>query len=536
MLNPHKQIVRKANEKLYTPEWEENTKVDLRCFIGFKARRKDGMPPVWETSFSFGTNMSKSLEYTVTNEKILERLEMNKNVYMHFELRAKGSVVKAMTPLVKMMPHIHKRPVRRLLEDFEWLKPYLPEYTPPEWHRPASVPSSVVRQDMLSDGHRIGYWKPHVSIHLVADWTEWPARTTPRTVLNFLKSARRELSYLPVAYTDQLGMTRDELVQVNGTMMSKSLPLKISVSAMSLARWQFNAHMEESIKLQRKMGFPEKDTDDIRHMLVDTNPVLLAVTMIVSMLHLLFDVLAMKNEVQFWRGIKSMAGLSSKTVGVNFFCSLIITAYLYDEGASLLVVVPSALGVLIQLWKWARVASLNRAMAIAPEAGSGSDEKSGVERATRAFDTVAFKYMGILLGPVVLGFSLYSLVFKEYASFYSWILGSLTGAVYTFGFIMMTPQLYINYKVKSVAHLPWKFLIYRSLNTFIDDLFAFIIRMPTMHRAACFRDDIVFFVYIYQRWIYPVDNTRKSTPGGGDMSTPSSGENEAVGRNKKKTD
>ena len=34
--------------------------------------------------------------------------------------------------------------------------------------------------------------------------------------------------------------------------------------------------------------------------------------------------------------------------------------------------------------------------------------------------------------------------------------GSLVGFVYAFGFVMMTPQLYINYKLKSVAHIPWK--------------------------------------------------------------------------------
>ncbi len=73
---------------------------------------------------------------------------------------------------------------------------------------------------------------------------------------------------------------------------------------------------------------------------------------------------------------------------------------------------------------------------------------------------------------------------------------------------MMTPQLFINYKLKSVAHLPWRFLIYRALNTFIDDLFAFVIRMPTLHRISCFRDDLIFFIYLYQRWIYPVDTTR----------------------------
>ena len=78
----------------------------------------------------------------------------------------------------------------------------------------------------------------------------------------------------------------------------------------------------------------------------------------------------------------------------------------------------------------------------------------------------------------------------------------------------MTPQLYINYSLKSVAHLPWKMFMYRALNTFIDDLFAFIITMPTMHRLSCFRDDIIFFVYLYQRWIYPVDMERASLGGG----------------------
>lgn len=32
--------------------------------------------------------------------------------------------------------------------------------------------------------------------------------------------------------------------------------------------------------------------------------------------------------------------------------------------------------------------------------------------------------------------------------------------------------------------------------------------MPTSHRIACFRDDIVFLIYLYQRWLYPVDKTR----------------------------
>ena len=79
--------------------------------------------------------------------------------------------------------------------------------------------------------------------------------------------------------------------------------------------------------------------------------------------------------------------------------------------------------------------------------------------------------------------------------------------------------------------------MYKALNTFVDDLFAFIIKMPTMHRVACFRDgkqisilfneniisslslssDIIFFIFLYQRWIYPVDKKRVNEFGqGGD--------------------
>ena len=106
------------------------------------------------------------------------------------------------------------------------------------------------------------------------------------------------------------------------------------------------------------------------------------------------------------------------------------------------------------------------------------------------------------------------------------------------GFIMMTPQLFINYKLKSVgkfmlrfpyfyykliglfkilksllyyifillypAHLPWRMMTYKALNTFIDDIFAFVIKMPTMYRIGCFRDDIVFFIFLYLRYIYRV--------------------------------
>lgn len=56
-------------------------------------------------------------------------------------------------------------------------------------------------------------------------------------------------------------------------------------------------------------------------------------------------------------------------------------------------------------------------------------------------------------------------------------------------------------------------MTYKALNTFIDDIFAFVIKMPTMYRLGCFRDDIVFFIFLYQRYIYAEDPNRVNEYG-----------------------
>jgi hypothetical protein len=53
--------------------------------------------------------------------------------------------------------------------------------------------------------------------------------------------------------------------------------------------------------------------------------------------------------------------------------------------------------------------------------------------------------------------------------------------------------------------------------------------MPFLHRLATFRDDIIFFIYLYQRWAYKVDYTRVNEFGqGGDDEEPA-----AQGQDKK---
>lgn len=65
--------------------------------------------------------------------------------------------------------------------------------------------------------------------------------------------------------------------------------------------------------------------------------------------------------------------------------------------------------------------------------------------------------------------------------------------------------------------MPGKAMAYKFLNTFIDDLFAFTVKMPWLHRLATLRDDVIFFVWLYQSWKYKVDYKRVNEFGqGGD--------------------
>jgi len=180
-----------------------------------------------------------------------------------------------------------------------------------------------------------------------------------------------------------------------------------------------------------------------------------------------------------------------------------------DNETNFLIRVSCFVGLCIELWKIMKVVDIKF------ENGRivFKDKGSYGESSTKVYDALAFKYLSWLCFPLLVGYCVYALLYLEHKGWYSFVLDILYGFLLTFGFIMMTPQLFINYKLKSVAHLPWRMLTYKFLNTFIDDMFAFVIKMPTMYRLGCFRDDIVFLVFLYQKWIYPVDKSRRNEFG-----------------------
>ncbi|RHY47715.1 hypothetical protein DYB38_010306 [Aphanomyces astaci] len=361
----------------------------------------------------------------------------------------------------------------------------------------------------------VAHWKPSLIVNLVCDHTSYARGTAPLPfIAPHMQVDPISGQYLPILYLNDFWVLEDHLIRVNQS--TTTLSLEVTYYPMSLIKFGLYQQMTQNFRNQQTMGTgTKKDADAIKKLFIETNPYLLAVTVVVSILHTVFDMLAFKNDVSFWRKQKSMEGLSVRTVVLNAFFHLVIFLYLLDNDTSWMILFSSGLGVVLDVWK------IHKAVKVTRDASSGKWSVQGeasYDSSTAEHDRVAVAHVSYVMYPLLVGYAAYQLGFSEHKSWYSWVLSSLTSFVYAFGFIMMTPQLYINYKLQSVAHLPWRAMVYKSLNTFIDDLFAFVITMPMMHRLACFRDDVIFFVYLYQRWIYRVDKTRVNEfgQGGGD--------------------
>ena len=320
----------------------------------------------------------------------------------------------------------------------------------------------------------------------------------------FTKSARH---YQPPLFANDFWNMAKDYKPLND-----SLSLQLTFQPLSL--FKFQLYVSQNFRQKWNFfGDADEENDDeqdtLKETLLETNLYLLILTICVSILHSVFELLAFKNDIQFWNNRNSLEGLSVRSVFFGVFQSLIVLLYVLDNETNTMIRISCFVGLGIELWKIQKVVDIkfeNRRLIF-------KDKGSYVESSTKQYDELAFKYLSWVCFPLLAGYTVYALLYLEHKGWYSFVLGIFYGFLLTFGFIMMTPQLFINYKLKSVAHLPWRMLTYKFLNTFIDDMFAFVIKMPTMYRIGCFRDDIIFLIFLYQRWIYPVDKTRRNEFG-----------------------
>ncbi|KAI9783723.1 MAG: hypothetical protein M1816_001204 [Peltula sp. TS41687] len=387
----------------------------------------------------------------------------------------------------------------------------------------------------------VSYYHPNFTVSVIPDSGDLNYPTMHPAMRQFVhleSTGQRDASgqngwYYPILYVNTFWQLRDHMTELNATV--KRVPLHVDLN--NLKNWKFGmyASIDEGMKQNQRQiasGGPMpaagdgSELEEVKRILIDTNIWLLTTTGIVSVLHTIFEMLAFKNDISHWKNKKDNVGISVRTIIGNIVMQTIILLYLMDnkEGTSWVILAGQGFGILLEAWKITKIVDVRVRPAppnsLIPYRITFEDKNklSDTEQKTKEYDEIAFQYLYMVAIPLLLAYAAYSLVYDSHKSWYSYIIATLVGSVYAYGFLMMVPSLYINYRLKSVAHMPRKAMTYKFLNTFIDDLFAWTIKMPTLHRLATLRDDIVFFIYLYQSYKYKVDYSRINEfgQGGGD--------------------
>ena len=285
------------------------------------------------------------------------------------------------------------------------------------------------------------YIKPSLSLQLVNmnGLPSFPERRAIPEPISKHISWYNDTYFYPILYSNEFWILKSSLIEVNDTISSTNI--EITIDDVSFWKWQLMSQMEESFHKQSEInGDDDSGNDMFRTMLLETNPILLAITAIVSVLHTIFDVLAFKNDINFFKGKKSMEGLSLRSMVVNTAFQVVILLYLLDNDTSFMILVSNGVGVAIEIWKISKAVKLS----IFDENGNWNFEwkesDTYSKSTTKEYDEIATDHLMFVTMPLVCGYGLYSLFHQKHKGWYSWILNTLVGFIYMFGFVMMTPQ------------------------------------------------------------------------------------------------
>ena len=288
-----------------------------------------------------------------------------------------------------------------------------------------------------------------------------PALTTKLSVKQL--PGERGMRYVPVIWLDDLSITRNQYIELSSNLSHPDPKITLKVTTTNLLHFGIKTGLRQAFD-QMSGLMSQDDIDEFRWWISDDRIYRFVLTQIISYVHLILEYLAFKDDWKFFSGRKSFSGISMSSLLFAQIRSVIIFLYLADSDTSYIVLVSIGKDVIYNLWKIFRImkvqvqfnmGSLLPVLKYEDRSSSVSEE----ERQTAKYDSYAIQHMSLCLFPAIIGLAVYSLVYHTYRSWYSWLISSLADSVYFFGFISMTPQLYINYKLKSVAHLPIKVML-----------------------------------------------------------------------------
>jgi Cleft lip and palate transmembrane protein 1 (CLPTM1) len=474
------------------PIWPANSSLDISIYVSASTR----MPSLStvpqdslimeEKAFNMG-NWSESREVDTTF-KVPKEVQNNGTLWAHFYVALSGhqldpaakdyspeSAVHFLRPLNQYLPKKKVAKRKNLLANAE--------------------ETTDIEEDNTPKYSIASYYHPNFTVSVIPDFgvaNYQQMHPAVRQSVHLESTGARDITgqntwYYPVMYLNTFWQLKTHMTEVNSTV--ETLPLRIVLN--NLSNWKFNimASMDEGAKQNARnaaSGNPVPGGGDgnefemIKEVLLDTNIYLLGTTAIVSVFHMIFETLAFKNDIvrnplslytlilfqdanpfvqSHWRKKKDNVGTSVRTIIANIFMQAVIFLYLIDnnENTSWMVLASQGFGIVLEAWKVTKMVDVrlrpppqNSFWSFLPYLVSFEDKHklSETEKKTQEYDEIAFKYLYIIAIPLLGAYAVYSLFYETHKSWYSFIIETLVGSVYAYGFLMMVPSLYINYRLK----------------------------------------------------------------------------------------
>ncbi|KAJ3997765.1 cleft lip and palate associated transmembrane protein [Lentinula boryana] len=494
-----------------TPGWPLGALLDMHVYLstspngdvfsrqwtsGYRKDRDEGLPNfIWKNITYGDYTDSRVVEYDIVfPETVLRNGSLWADIFLTKEGTSPDPQNESFNP-----EHIHH--IRKLLTPFIARPKIRKEKNLLSGNNEGEVEEEPEEADVI-----MPHWHRNITLALVTDSAAVPYAQLPPPLLEHvhLIPNRRDSTgtkgvYKPIIFPNEFWHLRSHYVELNSS--TPSMPIQITFQPMSYMKFQIFASMTHGFKEAAKQqgAGASAELDEIKRMLIETNPWFLGLTGLVSVLHMLFEMLAFKSDVSHWRQKKEMVGVSVRLIVTNVFVQIVILLYLIDnnENTSWMILFGSGMGVIIEAWKITKAVDIS----IIAAPGSWFPYKLDIrdkhvlsedEKKTQEYDQLAFRYVSYVAIPTLAAYTIYSLMYESHRGWYSFIIGTLTSFVYMFGFVssagsflyllapkhahgqaQLVPQLIINYKLKSVAHMPMKAMIYKTLSTVVDDFFAY---------------------------------------------------------------
>lgn len=149
----------------------------------------------------------------------------------------------------------------------------------------------------------VSHWKGNLTISLINDRTSYARGSIPPQFAEHIKYDSNG-NYYPILWVNEFWLLKENLLALNDTV--KELTLDMAFEPLSLFKFAMYSQFSQAMAQQNSMlglgtSSEEDDTgaDEFKYMLIDNSPWFLALTFAISMLHMVFDMLAFKNGT--WR-------------------------------------------------------------------------------------------------------------------------------------------------------------------------------------------------------------------------------------------